>query len=281
MRGGVTERAHTPKRSQSADGYLRETRIGAVVALLLVAVAVTTDFLDERFWAKHAIITGIVASLLVVVISAGVFNEVVERRDRRRWAVLAQYVMFDLVQTARACWTGLLDLSGLSVSDQTPAAALADARALVADTVQLRQAVVALIADPQRREILQRAVAAAAAHCDEVLGNWAGVMLSATAYVEVIDRHVELYSRIAWVNGLLGHYEPIDDDPRRRRLSRASPAVEVLQDFDDDMLCDMTVSIVVLAESLDRKTLPIALNLVPLDWWQARSYDATAAASHA
>jgi hypothetical protein len=47
------------------------------------------------------------------------------------------------------------------------------------------------------------------------------------------------------------------------------------------MLCDMTVSIVVLAESLDRKTLPIALNLVPLDWWQARSYDATAAASHA
>ena len=37
-------------------------------------------------------------------------NEVLERRQRERWSVLAQYALFDLVRTARLVWTGLLEL---------------------------------------------------------------------------------------------------------------------------------------------------------------------------
>jgi hypothetical protein len=38
-------------------------------------------------------------------------------------------------------------------------------------------------------------------------------MLSSAAYAEVVDHHVELYSRLAWVGSLLEYFEPIDDDP--------------------------------------------------------------------
>ncbi len=273
MLGDVTERARLPKRTESADDFLRQTRIGAALALILVAAAVASDLLDGTFWAAHPIITSLLASLLIIIISAAVINELIERRDRRRWTVLAQYVLLDLVRTARASWTGLLEISGLLERDQSPTSSLTDGRAYVADRAALRDGIGAMIDDPHRREVLQRAVATMARHCNDILGRWASVMLSATAYTEVIDRHVELYSRIAWVDGLLGHYEPVDDDPRRRRLSRASPAVEAQQDFDDDALRDMLVSITVLAESLDRTTLTLAMRLVPLDWWDARTHD--------
>ncbi len=274
----MTERTHLPKR-ESPDEFLRQTRVAAVVALLLVAGAVTSDILDSAFWTDHAMITGLVASLLVIAISAAVINELIERRDRQRWSVLAQYVLFDLVRTARASWTGLLELADLTDRDQSAAASLADGSSVVADRIPLRDGIAAVIADPDRRATLQRAVATMARLCDDVLGRWATVMLNATAYTEVLDRHVELYSRIAWLDGLLGNYEPIDDDPRRRRLSRASPAIGVQQDFDDDVLRDMIVSIVVLAESLDRATLTLAMGLVPLDWWDDRTRAAVAAPS--
>ncbi len=98
----MTERTRLPKRSDSADDFVRQTRIGAALALLLVAGAVASDLLDGRFWAAHPIITSLLASLLVIVISAAVINELIERRDRQRWMVLAQYVLLDLVRTARA-----------------------------------------------------------------------------------------------------------------------------------------------------------------------------------
>ncbi len=275
----MTERHQLPTR-ETPDTFLRRTRIGAAVALLLVAGAVTSDFLDSAFWADHTMITGIVASLLVIAISAAILNELVERRDRQRWAVLAQYVLLDLVRTARASWTGILALAGLTEREPSTSLSLQDGSSVVADRAALRDGVAAVIADPEQRQALQRAVATMAHHCNDVLGRWASVMLTATAYTEVLDHHVELYSRIAWVDGLLGHYEPIDDDRGRRRLSRSSPAVQLQRDFDDDSLCEMMVSIVVLAEQLDRTTLALAMQLVPLDWWESRTQESATAPSH-
>ena len=58
-----------------------------------------------------------------------------------------------------------------------------------------------------------------------------------------------MYSRLAWVGSLLDHFEPTDDDPRRRRLSRSSPAVQLQGDFDDEWLSGNLVAIAQLAES--------------------------------
>ena len=38
---------------------------------------------------------------------------------------------------------------------------------------------------------------------DELLGRWAGVMLNADVYAEIIDRHVELVGDLAWLGTLL------------------------------------------------------------------------------
>lgn len=99
-------------------------------------------------------ITALVASLLIIVISAAVVNELLERRDRQRWAVLAQYVLLDLVRTARATWTALLELADLTERDQSAASSLADGSSVVADRGPLRDGIAAVIADPDRRAAL-------------------------------------------------------------------------------------------------------------------------------
>src|SRR6516225_6523643 len=40
-------------------------------------------------------------------------NEVLERRQRERWSVLAQYALFDFIRTARLVWGGLVELARL------------------------------------------------------------------------------------------------------------------------------------------------------------------------
>ena len=93
--------------------------------MLLLAGAVVWDFANDGFWLRHPLFTSLVASLIVVAVTAAVLNEVLERRQRQRWSVLAQYALFDLVRTARLVWTGLLELAGLVPDGELDDGALA------------------------------------------------------------------------------------------------------------------------------------------------------------
>jgi len=104
-----------------------------------------------------------------------------------------------------------------------------------------------------------------------VLGRWAAVMLNADAYAEVVDRHVELASSLAWLGSLLHQSsEPSDDDQLRWRRARSNPAIQITGDMDDDRLAQRIVAITQLAEQLDRGTLDLAVKTVPVAWWEAR-----------
>ncbi len=94
-------------------------------------------------------------------------------------------------------------------------------------------------------------------------------MLNADAYAEIIDRHVELASDVAWLGTLLDQSEP-SDDPMRRRRARSSVAVQMEGANDGDWLANRLVVITQLAEELDRGTLDVALRVVPVQWWAAR-----------
>jgi hypothetical protein len=107
---------------------------------------------------------------------------VIERRSRLRWRLLAQSVLFALVQSARLTWTGMLELLGL-----------------------------------------------AEVHTGAVEGG------------------------------------------RRRRLTLTSVATEQADQFDDDWLRDMVVSITVLAARLDYDSRELAFSLAPPDWWVGRT----------
>jgi hypothetical protein len=54
---------------------------------LAFGVGVTSDVTAASFWRRHALLAGLVSSVIVVMLSVAVINAVLERRRRQRWSV--------------------------------------------------------------------------------------------------------------------------------------------------------------------------------------------------
>jgi hypothetical protein len=240
-----------------------------MVALAAFIGGVVSDFTSGNFWGRHALLAGLVASVIVVMLSVAVINEVIELRRRQRWSVLAQYVMFELVRNARMIWMGVLDVAGLLQSDANQQDSIELSAQIVRDTPRLTAALRATVGDDQARDRMHQEIALLGGHSDEVLGRWAAVMLNVEVYAEIIDRHVELAGDVVWIGALLDNSGP-PVDIRRQRRARSSPAVQISNDSGTDWLADRIVVITQLAEALDRGTLELALRIVPVQWWEAR-----------
>jgi hypothetical protein len=186
--GGTARNPSGPRRSRTVGDYLRHTRVMAILVVLAVIVSVTSDLSGATFWERHALISGLVSSVIVVLLSVAVINEVLERRRRQRWSVLAQYVMFELIRNARMIWTGVLDLAGLLPTAANQQQSLELGAQIVQDTARLTPAVRKIVEDDDLRGRLHTEIAAFAEQADEVLGRWAAVMLNAEIYAEIIDR---------------------------------------------------------------------------------------------
>ena len=249
---------------------MRAPRIVAGLSVLVLAGAIAWDLADDGFWARHTLFTGLVASLIVVGVTVAVLNEVLERRQRERWSVLAQYAVFDFVRTARLVWSGLLDVSGLAPDGELEAGSLEAGSEAVRDTPRLTAAMDETLQSADRRERLHRLIAQLVGHGEVVLGRWADVLVNSGIYAEILDRHVELYSRLYWWGSVLDESEPLKEHLTRPALSRISPATQTVGPIEDDWLRENLVAIAQLAESLDRASLELAFEIVPLDWWSAR-----------
>jgi hypothetical protein len=252
---------------------VRGTQIIAGLSVVLLSGAIVWDLANDGFWSRHALLTGLVASLIVVAVTAAVLNEVLERLRRERWSVLAQYALFDLVRTARLVWSGLLELAGLAPDGELGEEALAAGSEAARDTPRLAAAIDEMLADPDRRQRLHELLAGLQLHGQEVLWRWADVMVNSGAYAEIVDRHVELYSRLYWWGSVLDESEPLEQHLSRPRLSRVSPATQMYGAVDDAWLRENLVAIGQLAESLDRSSFELAFRIVPRDWWRAQLPD--------
>lgn len=258
-----------PRRSRSLKSYRRRTRITAILALLAVVGGVVSDITSNAFWAQHSFLASLVSGVIVVLLSVAVIDEVLARRRRQRWSVLAQYVMFELVRNARMMWLGVVEALGMSSTAANQQESIDAGAALVRDTRGLTAALRATLDDAAGRARLHAEIGFLADHADEVLGRWAGVMLNAEEYTEVLDRHVELAGEVAWIAALLDLSDP-PDDPRRQRRARSSPAIQIQSEGSGEWLADRLVVVTQLAEALDRGTLDLALKVVPVEWWEAR-----------
>jgi len=248
--------------------------------VLALAGAVVWDLTNDGFWFRHTLFTALVASLIVVAVTAAVVNEVLERRRRERWSVLAQYALFELVHTARLVWTGLLELAGLAPDGELDDGALAAGSEAVLDTPGLASAIDEMLASADRREHLHRLITRLRAHGQEVLGRWANVMVNSGTYAEIVDRHVELYSRLYWWGSVLDESDPLEEHLNRPRLSRLSPATQASGPIEDEWLRDNLVAIAQLAQSLDRSSFELAMQIVPFEWWAAQLPDRPSTAEH-
>jgi len=252
---------------------VRATRIIGGLSVLVLFAAIAWDVADDGFWSHHALFTSLVGSLIVVALTAAVLNEVLERRQRERWAVLAQFALFEFVSTARLVWTGLLELAGLVPDGEVHVGALAAGSEAVRDTPRLTTAMGEMLASADRREELHRLIRGLLGRGQEVLGRWANMMVNSGTYAEIVDRHVELYSRLYWWGSVLDESDPLEEDPGRPRLSRVSPATQAAGPVEDEWLRDNLVAIAQLAESLDRGSFELAMRIVPFDWWVAQLPD--------
>jgi hypothetical protein len=269
----MARRTVGPRRSGSIRPYVRSTRIIGGLSVLILAGAFAWDLADDGFWSHHALFTSLVASLIVVAVTAAVLNEVLEHRQRQRWSVLAQYALFDFVRTARLVWAGLIELAGLVPDGESEDAALAAGSEAVRDTRRLAAAIDGMLASADRREQLHRLIARLSAHGQEVLARWADVMVNSGTYAEIVDRHVELYSRLNWWGSVFDESEPLEEHLSRPRLSRLSPAVQASGPIEDAWLRDNLVAVAQLAESLDRSSFELAMRIVPFEWWVAQLPD--------
>jgi hypothetical protein len=250
----------------------RRLAIAATLGVVVIALAAGSDFLYSSFWSSHAMVTSLLASLLVLAVTIVVLNEVIDRRDRRRWSVLAQYVLFQLVQSARATWMGAVELvTGHEIETGATEGLLAAAR-LGLDTASFSAATRVMLQDPERRRVLQEMLVIIATHSRDVIASWAAVMVGAGPYTGVFDRHVELQARVDWLAEILSHNEPTDRRTyHETKLARSSVSAEFATAFgSDDWLHDQIVSTTQLAVRLDYESRALGWKLVPLEDWNER-----------
>jgi hypothetical protein len=251
----------------------RRLMLAAAAGVALLAAAAASDFVIASFWARHSLLTSLVANLLVVAITVVVVNEFLERRDRRRWNLLAQSVLFALTQSARATWTGLIEVLQLQETQSGAAQPLEQAAEIARDTARVSAAIDSLLADEKRRALLQEATGELAEYASGVIATWAPVMVNASPYAAVLNRHVELSGRLDWLNSVLVNREPPEGQSGRDRiLMRSNPASEHTDVFaSDEWLHDQLLAIVNLATELDYRSRELAYSIVPLSWWATRT----------
>jgi hypothetical protein len=249
----------------------RRLLIAATLGVVVIALAAGSDFVFASFWSSHAMLTGLIASLLVLAVTIVVLNEVIDRRDRRRWSVLAQYVLFQLVQSARATWMGTVELvTGHEIETGSTEGLLVGAR-LGLDTASFSAGTRDMLRDPERRRVLQEMFVILASHSRTVVASWAAVMVGAGPYTEVFDRHVELQGRLDWVAEILSHNEPTAARTfHENKLARSAVSAEFAGAFGDDWMHDQIVSTTQLALRLDYESRALGWKLVPLDSWNER-----------
>jgi hypothetical protein len=248
----------------------RAVAIG-VASVALLAAAIVSDFMIGSFWERHAMLTSLLASLIIVVISVAVVNELIARRERQRWSLLAQGVIFVLVQSARLTWTSLVEVLRLTEVHTGSIDSLLQAARVALDRDRVSKGARELLADPERRQRLQVVLERLSDHTSDMIAKWATVLVGADPYAELLDGHVELQGRLEWLTSVMEHREPAADGGRNRRLTRASIATEHADEFDDDWVHDMLVSITVLATRLDYDSRELAFSLVPASWWNERT----------
>jgi hypothetical protein len=253
----------------------RERRLvlAAGVGLGLVLAAGVSDFVVGSFWERHALLTSLVANVLVVAITLVVINEFVERRDRHRWNLLAQSVLLALTQSARATWTGLVEVLRLGEVHSGAVQPLLEGASVARDSERVSQAISELLADGERRSVLQRVTVTLADHTSQVIARWASVMVSASPYATVLNRHVELAARLEWLSSVLTHNEPPEGQSRREQaLLRSSVATEHADEWGgDEWLHDQLLAVINLATELDYRSRELAYEIVPLSWWAERT----------
>jgi ABC-type thiamin/hydroxymethylpyrimidine transport system permease subunit len=65
------------------------TRVSALLSMVALAAVALSDFLLTGFWDRNAMVTSVVADILVLIVGVAVVNEFLAARARREWRLLS------------------------------------------------------------------------------------------------------------------------------------------------------------------------------------------------
>ena len=171
-------------------------RLIGASALLLILAGSITDVAVTMFWDRNAMLTGILADVLVLIVGVAVVNEWLDIRAADRWRTVAYYALVELLEASRDTWIRLsheLDVAG---GEPMTVMELSD-RVLAKDgAAMLRDRAAAALADPEARARLLRIVVAVSEETREALTNWAPIMITTEPSANAINRFTNLHGRL-------------------------------------------------------------------------------------
>jgi hypothetical protein len=240
--------------------WLTSRRVAAAGAIVLLLAACISDFKIGSFWARHAIFTDIVATILVALVSLTVVQVVLEERSERRWRLLAQYGLFELADNANITWLTLLkklNVPGAADFQAEQVHAFLDSPD---DVNAIRTFLAGSLADPARRETMLKVVDDLMIRNQALITRWNVVMTGSRTYVGLFDRHVELFTRVNFLQYYLRRGTPIG------LKYWTEPTTDP-----ETMFLDTVVSVLHIAVDMEVETWTRALNVVNTDWWFQRN----------
>ena len=172
-------------------------------ALLLIVAASVTDVAITHFWDRNAMLTGVLADVLVLLVGVAVVNEWLDIRAAERWRTVAYYALIELLYASRIAWVRLCHELNLHEGrpltiDELGEIVLAD------DGQQLLEArAQAVLADPEARRRLSQVVLEASDHTRETLTNWAPIMITTAPSADAINRFTRLHGRMMRLRNVL------------------------------------------------------------------------------
>jgi hypothetical protein len=240
--------------------WLTSRRLAAATAVLFLIGACVSDFVDGSFWARHAMFTAIVSTILVALVSLTVVEVILEERSERRWRLLAQYALFELADNANVTWLTLLkklDVKGAANFEADQVHEVLDSPEAVAG---IRAVLTESLADSQRRTIMLHVVDELMIRNQALITRWNVVMTGSRTYVELFDRHVELFTRVNFLQYYLRRGSPIG--LKYWTEPAADPEV---------MFLNTVIAVLHIAVDLEVETWTRALKVASTAWWFQRN----------
>jgi hypothetical protein len=251
-----------------ASPVLTPRRLAAVLAIVLLLAAGVSDFVIGSFWARHAMFTAIVSTILVALVSVTVVEVVLEQRSERRWRLLAQFGLFELADNANVTWLTLLkklNVPGAADFEAEQVHALLDSRD---DVERIGSFLGESLADPTRRELMLKVVDGLMIRNQTLITRWNVVMTGSRTYVDLFDRHVELFTRVNFLQYYLRRGTPIG------LKYWSTPTTDP-----EAMFLHTVISVLHVAVDLEVETWTRALNVANTAWWFQRNSELISAHS--
>jgi hypothetical protein len=167
------------------------------VALLVIVAASVSDVTVTMFWDHNAMLTGILADVLVLVVGVAVVNEWLDIRSAERWRTVAYYALVELLYGCRDTWVRLSD--ELGVERGSSALSIAQLRDVVLSdqgAAMLRNRAAAALADPEARARLVALVVELSDETRETLARWSPIMITTGPSADAINRFTLLHGRL-------------------------------------------------------------------------------------